>query len=161
MNGLQQRIKSYLLLGALLFSIGTQAHNVEDSDRVNAWVVAFFNSFNDNLTQGRMDAWMESWAPNAQRRTPMGNADGKEEIRALYQGLTERYSGLTHTIVDTVVEGRRASVELITVGVHRDSGNRVVIPNVALLTFNHEGKVALAKVYLDLKNIDRQIAAKH
>ena len=87
----------------------------------------------------------------------MVNANGTSEIRALYDSIVDNYSGRTHTSTDTVIEGNQASVELITVGIHRETGNQVTIPNVALLTFNESGKVSKAHVYLDMKNIENQI----
>lgn len=158
MKELRKLFRTALSLFLLVASINAYPQDIENRAQVNAWVVAFFDSFNRNLTQGKMDTWMESWAEGAQRKTPMGDADGKAEIRALYEGLIGRYSGLTHSILDTVIEGKRASVELMTVGIHRESGNRVSIPNVALLTFTDSGQVARAHVYLDLKNIENQIS---
>src|SRR5690606_11128066 len=107
--------------------------NAQDTERsqVNHWVTAFFQSFNEDLMQGDMDAWMENWAEQAERITPMGNAKGKAQIRQLYISLSQRYEAMVQEITGTIIEGRNASVELHTVGVHRETGIKVSMPNVA------------------------------
>ena len=64
---------------------------------------------------------------------------------------------MVQEITGTIIEGRNASVELNTVGVHRETGIKVSMPNVAVLTFNEQGKVTSAHVYLDMKNIESQL----
>lgn len=125
---------------------------------VERWVVAFFDAFNRELNEGDLDSWMSHWAEGAVRITPMGDAEGKAQIRALYADLLSRYRDLRHAIVATVIEGNRASVELHTVGTHRESGIEVHMPNVAILEFDANGKVTSARVYLDMKHVQDQLA---
>lgn len=141
-----------------LGAAGAHAHDDHERARIEQWVTAFFESFNRDLNRGDMDAWMENWAAGAERITSMGNARGRAEIRALYADLMGRYEHLEHRILDRIIEGNRASVELMTTGVHRATGREVRIPNVAVLTFDDEGRVSSAHVYLDRKGIDAQIA---
>ena len=156
-------MKKYIKLirGILIIAIAAVVvtANAQDAERsqVNHWVTAFFQSFNEDLMRGDMDAWMENWADQAERITPMGNAKGKAQIRQLYISLSQRYEDMVQEITGTIIEGRNASVELNTVGVHRETGIKVSMPNVAVLTFNEQGKVTSAHVYLDMKNIESQL----
>ena len=156
-------MKKYIKLirGILIIAIAAVVvtANAQDAERsqVNHWVTAFFQSFNEDLMRGDMDAWMENWAEQAERITPMGNAKGKAQIRQLYISLSQRYEAMVQEITGTIIEGRNASVELNTVGVHRETGIKVSMPNVAVLTFNEQGKVTSAHVYLDMKNIESQL----
>ena len=156
-------MKKYIKLirGILIIAIAAVVvtANAQDAERsqVNHWVTAFFQSFNEDLMRGDMDAWMENWADQAERITPMGNAKGKAQIRQLYISLSQRYEDMVQEITGTIIEGRNASVELNTVGVHRETGIKVSMPNVAVLKFNEQGKVTSAHVYLDMKNIESQL----
>ncbi len=151
-----------LIRGILIINIAVvvTTANAQDTERsqVNHWVTAFFHSFNEDLMRGDMDAWMENWAQQAERITPMGNAKGKTQIRQLYISLNQRYEAMVQEITGTIIEGRNASVELRTVGIHKDTGIKVSMPNVAVLAFNEQGKVISAHVYLDMKNIEKQLA---
>ena len=109
------------------------------------------------MNPDNLDRWMENWADNAERITPTGNASGKAEIRLLCEDLQARYRDMSMKIVGLIAEGNRASVELETRGVHKATGVEVIMPNVAVLRFDQEGKVESAHVYLDMKNVERQI----
>lgn len=146
-----------LIVGFIVGTNITFAQDIEPTTQTNQWVTAFFDSFNEDLSQGNLDDWMDNWSEEAERITPMGNAKGKAQIRELYVSLNERYEGMVQTIVGTIIEGRRASVELHTVGIHKATGIEVTMPNVAVLTFNEQGKVTSAHVYLDMKNIENQL----
>ena len=150
-------IRGILIIG---IAVAVTTANAQDTERsqVNHWVTAFFQSFNEDLMRGNMDAWMENWAEQAERITPMGNAKGKAQIRQLYVSLNQRYEAMVQEITGTIIEGHNASVELHTVGIHRETGIKVSMPNVAVLAFNEQGKVISAHVYLDMKNIEKQIA---
>lgn len=121
------------------------------------WVTSFFHSFNQDLVKGDMDAWMENWSPNARRDTPMGCAVGRAQIRLLYEELLDQYDELEQQIYHQISEENQAAVELLTTGVHRATGKRVEMPNVALLTFDERGLVKCAKVYMDMKQVEAQI----
>ena len=141
-----------------LLSLGahTQESNTVEAPAAE-WAEVFFDSFNRHMNPENLDRWMENWAENAERITPMGNARGKAEIRRLYQDLQSRYRDMSMEIVGVIAQGNRASVELETRGIHKATGVEVVMPNVALLRFDREGKVESAHVYLDMKNVERQI----
>lgn len=151
----------FLILFSLsTLSIAMQVHSEQPitSTQTNLWAMQFFASFNKNLNQGNMDGWMDQWTDDATRITPIGSANGKSAIRSLYVQLTKDYENIYHSIVGTIVEPQRASVELLTIGTHRETGIKVTIPNVAILAFNRQGKVSAAHVYLDVKNIEDQLA---
>ena len=151
----------FILLAAamlVLASLGARAQADDSAEPPAAgWAMAFFDSFNQHMNPDNLDRWMANWADNAERITPMGNARGKAEIRRLYEDLQSRYRDMSMEIVGLIAQGNRASVELETRGVHIATGVEVVMPNVAVLRFDQSGKVASAHVYLDMKNVERQI----
>lgn len=134
--------------------------NKQATEKVERWVVEFFEAFNHYVRPGKLDRWMVQWAEGAERYTPMGNAKGKENIRNLYEDLIARYKNMDQKIVGLVVQGNRASVELMTKGIHKASGVEVIIPNVALLTFDADGRVSKARVYFDSNYVESQIPVK-
>lgn len=143
---------------ALLLSLSACAQDKMTAEEQTAqWAIAFFDSFNRDLSPGDLDSWMANWAENAERITPMGDAHGKEHIRRLYEDLNRRYRNMNQEIVGLIVQGNRASVELMTLGIHRATGVEVSMPNVAVLKFTPSGKVVSAHVYLDMKNVERQL----
>ena len=152
------RLFKFILLLGFVTAAETASAQDRLSSQTNQWVTAFFHSFNADLMQGDLDAWMDHWADDAERMTPMGNAKGKAAIRELYVRLSQNYEGMVQRVVGTIIEGNNASVELDTRGIHRATGIEVSMPNVAVLTFNEQGKVTSAHVYLDMKNVERQLA---
>lgn len=162
MRYLLEKTAASLTGGALavmvLISLSAHSHDERPlEEQTSRWATAFFESFNQHMNPGSLDRWMENWADNAERRTPMGNAKGRVEIRRLYESLQVRYRDMHMEIVGLIVQGNRASVELETRGIHRETGREVAMPNVALLKFNPAGEVVSAHVYLDMENIARQI----
>ena len=145
---------AFLVLAS--FSARAQDDNSAEPPAAD-WAVAFFDSFNQHMNPENLDRWMENWADDAERITPMGNARGKADIRRLYQDLQSRYRDMSMEIVGLIAQDNRASVELETRGIHKATGVEVVMPNVAVLRFDREGKVESAHVYLDMKNVERQI----
>ncbi len=150
----------FIMLAAVmvLASPAAGAQGVDSAEAPAAgWAVAFFDSFNQHMNPDNLDRWMENWADDAERITPMGNARGKAEIRRLYLDLQSRYRDMSMEIVGLIAQDNRASVELETRGIHKATGVEVVMPNVAVLRFDREGKVESAHVYLDMKNVERQV----
>jgi hypothetical protein len=148
------------LAAAMVVLVSLGAHS-RDNDGAEApaagWALAFFDSFNQHMNPDNLDRWMENWADDAERITPMGNARGKVEIRRLYEDLQSRYRDMSMKIVGLIAQDDRASVELETRGIHKATGIEVFMPNVAVLRFDPQGKVASAHVYLDMRNVERQI----
>jgi len=134
--------------------------NEQSPEQVERWVVTFFDAFNTYVRPGQLDQWMTHWSDGAKRYTPMGDAEGKNNIRKLYEDLISRYENMDQKIIGLVVQGNRASVELMTKGTHKATGVEVSIPNVALLTFDADGRVAKARVYFDSNYVASQIPAK-
>lgn len=132
----------------------------QSPEQVERWVTTFFEAFNAYVRPGQLDQWMTHWSNGAKRYTPMGDAEGKKHIRKLYEDLIGRYENMDQKIVGLVVQGNRASVELMTKGTHKASGVEVFIPNVALLTFDADGRVEKARVYFDSNYVESQIPVK-
>ena len=141
-----------ILLFASLFSFSCAsfasgpAKNVVDQQ-----ASAFWDSFNNDLAKGDLETYLKHWDENAERITPTVHARGIDEIRAVYRGYLEAYSDFHQQEVRRIIDGQTIVSELVTTATNRASGERMTLPNVAIVELNEDGKVIRARVYLDTR----------
>ena len=126
----------------------------EDETLTNERVSAFWKSFNNDLSSGRMEVYLSHWAKDAERITPSIHARGIDEIRATYENYLSAFSDFHQLELRRVVDGNVAVSELLTTAKNRKTGKVLTLPNVAIIELNDEGKVKRARVYLDTAKFD-------
>ena len=144
-----QNTISLLFFSLLFFSIFSYAENAEQQSRTDIFATTFWNSFNGDLSSGRLEKYLTLWHENAERITPTIHAKGIEEIRATYQSYLSNFSDFHQTEIRRITQDNIAVSELITRATNIKTGEELTLPNVAIVEFDESGKVIRARVYYD------------
>ncbi len=130
------------------------AESAIDEAKTNEYVSAFWNSFNNDLSNGALEKYLSHWDKNAERITPTVHAKGIKEIRATYKSYLAAYSDFHQEEIRRIVDGNVVVSELITTARNKASGEMMSLPNVAIVELNEKGKVIRARVYLDTRKFN-------
>ena len=120
-----------------------------DERKTNEYATAFWDSFNNDLSNGKLDEYLSHWDEKAERITPTVHARGIEEIRATYESYLAAFSDFHQLETRRIVDGNVIVSELITTARDNATGKVLRLPNVAIVEVNEKGKVTRARVYLD------------
>ena len=82
---------------------------------------------------------------------------GRDAAREFFAGFDETLSDWTHVESFRMVDGNQAVWEGVAQGTHKETGKPLRLPIVFFLTFDDDGLVAEARVYLDVHMIAQQI----
>ena len=145
---------SLLVLCTFYFNSIVHAGDAIDEEKINTYASAFWNSFNQDLSSGELETYLEHWADNAERITPSRHDKGKAAIRVTYRNYLNTYDDFHQEELRRVTEGNTVVSELLTRARHKVTGDLLSLPNVAILEFNEEGKVRRARVYLDTRKFN-------
>jgi limonene-1,2-epoxide hydrolase len=137
------------------------AESAIDETKTNKYVTAFWNSFNNDLSNGALEKYLSHWDENAERITPTVHAKGIKEIRATYKSYLAAYSDFHQEEIRRVIDGNVVVSELVTTARNKASGEMMSLPNVAIVELNEKGKVIRARVYLDTRKFNPKAPASN
>lgn len=145
-----------LFFSLVLFSLNSPVLAADETleNKTNEYATAFWNSFNTELSAGKLETYLAYWDVNAERITPTVHAKGIKEIRATYQSYLDAFSDFQQTEIRRIIDSNVVVSELLTTARNKVTGEFLSLPNVAIVEFNNQGKVIRARVYLDSRKFN-------
>lgn len=148
----------FLIISAVL--LGPGKANGQDADLM---LTNYVDALNANMPPNLdAEAVSKLFAENGVQMHPFGEPPGgphtdREAIRQFFAGFDESFADWTHAEVNRMTQGNLAVWEGIAQGTHKETGKPLNLPMVFFITFDDDGLVNEARIYMDVHLIALQL----
>jgi ketosteroid isomerase-like protein len=118
----------------------------------------YLTGFNEDFARGKLSDWMALWAEDAVSESSRERWQGTDEIRTVFQDMFDAWDHLRlERERSRLIAGDSVAWQGYFSGRHRKAGRVVSVPAALFLTFDADGKVELARFYIDVQQINDQL----